>query len=95
MEHLSGTPHERALALIVNHRIAWKSHSSLLPTFVKYEHRKFYNIEPFRIRNVRQMDIFHIKLVPYIVNHKHTHFDKHTSLIWNRTLQIRFYSTGS
>ncbi len=35
------------------------------------------------IRNVRQMDIFHNKLVPYTVNRKNTNFDKHTSLLQN------------
>jgi hypothetical protein len=36
-----------------------------------------------RIRNVRQIDRFCKKLVPFIVKHKHINFDKHTSLLQN------------
>jgi hypothetical protein len=36
-----------------------------------------------RTRNVQQMDKFRNKLVPYIATHKHSNFDKHTSLLRN------------
>jgi hypothetical protein len=36
-----------------------------------------------RVCNVRQIDTFCNKLVPYIVNHKHINFDKHSSLEQN------------
>ncbi len=39
--------------------------------------------KPLRIRNVLEIVRFWHKLVPHIVNHKHTDFDKHTSLLRN------------
>ncbi len=56
MKQLSGAPHGRALALIVNLRRACKSlpgHSSLLRTILNNRCKMFYNIEP-RLQCVAQ-----------------------------------------
>ncbi len=41
----------KALASLANIRLGWKTwrgkHSSLLRTFVNYDHKKFYNIGPW------------------------------------------------
>ncbi len=54
------------------------------------------NYKTLQIRNLRQIDRFFNKLVPYIVDHKYANFDKRTSLL--RYLYITnpycFYSTG-
>ncbi len=55
--------------------------------------KKYYAAHPrglfykkYGIRNVQYLDRFHSKLVPYIANHKHVNFDKHTYL------QVQFES---
>jgi hypothetical protein len=52
VKHLSGAPfYGRLLALPTNIRLGWKrnvgdKHSSLLPKFVTYGRKKFYNVGP-------------------------------------------------
>ncbi len=41
------------------------------------------DFKTLQIRNLRQIDRFCNKLVPYIVDHKYVIFDKRTSLIRN------------
>jgi hypothetical protein len=100
VEHLSGAQLlGRLVALPIN---IWLGCMGLLGTFVNYDCTKFYIFMPkgqyyknLPIRNVRQMDRFCNKLVPYIVGHHHTIFYKHTSLLQNPSKQIcNFYSTG-
>ncbi len=46
-----------------------------------------------RICNILQMDIFCNKLEPYIYDHEHTKFYKHTSLLWNMRITNLYHKT--